>query len=247
VASLRDLQRSFAAALRDGAQNAPVRPAANLAIYRNNSDWQFRHALSLSFPVLERRVGDDYFRQLAAHYRKRFPSRSGDLQWVGRDFAEFLAGHLSGGEYAWLADLARLEWSCERAAVAETRPALTVESLRGVAPEQLPQLVFALQPSLQLGASDYPVVSIWLANQGGIAPPVSQSAGPEAYLVLAGDNGLAVQRLTSSRLTYLSALASGETLGEAMAAAGFDEAGMLDALRFTFAEGLVCEVQSEKR
>jgi len=252
MSSLRDLQRAFAAALRDesgvgeaGAQ--AVRPVANLAVYRNNSDWQFRNALALSFPVLKRRVGDDFFRQLAAHYRKRFPSRSGDLHWVGRNFADFLAVHLAGGEYAWLADLARLEWAREVASVAELRPALGVESLGQFVPEELEHLVFTLQPSLQMGASDYPVVSVWLANQAENASPVDQSAGAEQYMVLCRDEGLLVARLSPALFSYLSALAAGAPLGEAMAVAGFDEAGLLDALRFTYAEALVCGVQSEKR
>ena len=100
--SLRELQHSFAAALNDASCNCPVLPRANLAVYRNNAEWQFRNALSLSFPVLRQRVGDDYFRQLAHHYRREFPSRSGDLHWVGREFPGFLAGHLAGGDYAWL-------------------------------------------------------------------------------------------------------------------------------------------------
>lgn len=249
MASLRDLQRSFAAALRNetAADTVPVRPVANLAVYRNNSDWQFRNALSLSFPVLKRRVGDDYFRQLAVHYRKRFPSRSGDLHWAGRDFAEFLAVHLADGEYAWLADLARLEWACELAAVAENRHAVGAETLSRFAPEQLEHLVFTLQPSLHMGASDFPVVSIWLCNQTENAPPVSQSRGGETYMVLGSDDGMKVLLLDPARFSFLAALAAGAPLGQAMAAAGLDEAGLLDALRFTFTEALVCGIQSEKR
>lgn len=252
MASLRDLQRAFAAALRveeprDEADTVAVRPVANLAVYRHNSDWQFRNALSLSFPVLKRRVGDDYFRQLAAHYRKRFPSRSGDLHWVGRDFAEFLAGHLAGGEYAWLEDLARLEWAREVASVAAQRPALGAESLSRFVPEQLEELVFQLQPSLQLGASEYPVVSIWLANQLANAPPVSQSVGSERYMILSRHEGVKVTKVGPALFSYLNALVAGAPLGEAMAVADFDEAGLLDALRFTFTEQLVCGVQSENR
>ena len=247
MSSLPDLQRAFAAAVRGEAPEGEaatvaVRPVANLEVYRNNSDWQYRNALGLSFPVLKRRVGDDYFRQLAVHYRKDFPSRSGDLHWVGRDFAEFLAVHLAGTDYAWLADLARLEWAKEVSAVAEVRPALGAESLGRYAPEELEHLVFTLQPSLQMGASDYPVVSVWQANQAENAPPVGQSAGPEQYMVLSRDEGLLLQRLSSGLFSYLTALAAGAPLGEAMAVASLDESGLLDALRFTFAEALVCGV-----
>jgi hypothetical protein len=106
-----------------------------------------------------------------------------------------------------------------------------------------------MQPSLRLGASDYPVVSIWLANQSENAPPVSQSMGGENYAVLWRDGGVRVLPLDPARFSFLAALAAGAPLGQAMAKAGLDEAALLDALRFTFAETLVCgvRVQSENR
>jgi len=67
--SLREMQRAFAAALRDPAVSCAVLPPANLAVYRNNGHITFREALEQTFPVVRRRVGDDYFRQLGAHYR----------------------------------------------------------------------------------------------------------------------------------------------------------------------------------
>src|SRR3954463_12982996 len=105
VASLRELQKSFAAALRDPAVTCAVVPPANLSIYRNNARINFHDALALTFPVTRRRVGEDYFRQLAAHYGEKFPSRSSDLHWAGKEFAGFLDAYLDP-DYAWLADLA---------------------------------------------------------------------------------------------------------------------------------------------
>src|SRR6478735_3703300 len=69
MASLRELQSTFAAAMRDPAVACAVVPQANLAIYRNNSAQTFRVALEGTFPVVLKRVGADYFRQLAARYR----------------------------------------------------------------------------------------------------------------------------------------------------------------------------------
>jgi hypothetical protein len=250
MASLLDQQRAFAAALRGtnpAAGDADVRPVANLGVYRHNADWQFRNALGLSFPVVRRRVGDDYFRQLASEYRRRFPSRSGDLHWVGREFAGFLASYLAGSEYAWLADLAMLEWARELASVAETRPAVGAEALSGFAPEDLEDLVFTFQPSLQLGGSDFPVVSIWVANQIENAPPVDQSLGSEMYMVLARYEGVEISRLEPSLLSYLCALQAGATLGDAMSRSAMDEPALLAALHFMFSNALVCAVYSENR
>jgi hypothetical protein len=244
MASLRDLQYSFAAALRDPDAACAVTPNCNLQIYRNNGEMQFRGVLAISFPVLRRRVGDGYFNQLAHEYRRAHPSRSGDLHWVGRDFAEFLGGRLEGTEYAWLADLARLEWLCELAAIAAPRPALGVDALAAYAPDQLERLRLALQPSLGLHRSDFPVFTVWLANQAAEAPPVDQSVGAEHGMVHIRDDAVEVRRLEAPLFSHVSALAAGLPLGEAFTAAQLDEPGLLSALRFIFAQGLVCGISA---
>jgi putative DNA-binding protein len=240
--SLRELQRSFAAALREPGANCAVRPAANLDIYRSNAEHAFRSALEIGFPVLRRRVGDDYFRQLARGYRNAFPSRSGDLHWVGRDFAPFLDTHLAGGDYHWLADLARLEWARECAAIGIVADAVGAEALAALPAEQLEHAVFELQPSLQLVESPYPVFSVWLANQRENAPPVDQSLGYECGMARARPDGIEIALLQPDLFSYLSALAAGRTLGEAMTQAGLDGPRLTQVLGFLFSEELVSGV-----
>jgi hypothetical protein len=242
MASLRDLQSSFAAALRDPQGVCAVTPPANLSIYRNNVRLAFRSALGASFPVVRRRVGEDFFAQLAHHYREAHPSRSGDLQFVGERFAAFLEGHLCGGDYAWLADLARVEWLREEAAISPELPAVGADALARFAPQQMQNLVFGFQPSLRLHSSSYPVFSVWQANQRLNAPPVDQSLGHEAGLIRLRHDAVEVSTLEPLLFSYLYAAAGGATLGEAMEAARFDEAGLLGALAFVFEEGLVTGV-----
>jgi hypothetical protein len=244
LASLRELQYAFAAALRDPAAACAVRPAANLDVYRHNGETQFAGVLGISFPVLKRRVGEEYFRQLAHHYRRAHPSRSGDLQWVGREFAGFLADHLRDSDYAWLADLARLEWARELSSIAEMRPALGAEVLARLAPEQLEAARFTLQPSLNLVSSPFPVFSVWLANQVENAPPVNQSKGSEAGMTLQRPDGVEVRPLGPVLVSFLCELHEGATLGEAVSRAGLDEPALLAALQFSFTEQLVCDVSA---
>jgi hypothetical protein len=244
VASLREVQESFAAALRDPAVACAVLPPANLAVYRNNASHTFRKTLELTYPVVRRRVGDDYFRQLCANYRQLVPSRSGDLHWYGRDFAAFLDAHLEDIEYRWLADLARLEWSRAECAVGVERPALPAEALARYPATQLEHLVFQLQPTLKLHASAFPVFSIWTANQVDNAPPVDQSLGSECGMVRARHDTAEVRRLDPALFSYLSALAGGATLGAAMSIAALDGRGLTDALAFIFHEGLVSSLTS---
>jgi len=249
VASLRELQRAFGAALRASSPPGdapPVTPAANFSIYRNNSALGFRAAMQATFPVVRRRVGDDYFAQLAALYREQHPSRSGDLHWVGCDFAAFLAGHLDD-DYRWLADLARLEWARECAALESAVPAIGADSLAAFAPEVLEHVTFALQPSLRLIESPWPVFSVWMANQVDDAPPVDQSLGSQAGMVLARPDGVEVARLGPEFFSYLSALVAGASLGGALERAALPAERLAPVLGHLFEDRLVCAVHSPKR
>ena len=243
MASLRELQGAFAAALRDDSAACAVSPFDNVSIYRNNAAISFRVALEHTFPVVRRRVGDDYFRQLSVQYRARFPSRSGDLHWIGRDFPAFLLEQLRGGDYAWLADLARLEWSRTQASIVRFEAPVAADVLRRFAPDQLEALVFKLQPSLHLVASEFPIFSVWLANQVENAPPVDQSLGGECGMVLGRADLLEVRRLEPQLFSYLCALQAGAPLGEAITSAGLDQATLVSALGFVFNEGLVSSVR----
>jgi hypothetical protein len=247
MASLRELQRSFAAALRDPEVACPVLPPANLAVYRNNASITFRETLERTFPVVRRRVGDDFFRQLTAQYRQRFPSRHGDLHWVGHDFPAFLHEHLAGTDYAWLADLARLEWLRTESAVAAESPGLGAEVLAGVAPDDLEQVTFGLQSSMRLFSSPFPVFTVWQANQSDVAPPVDQSLGNEAGMTLQQHGHLQVRRLEPDAFAFLRALSAGATLGSAMTAAALDELRLSQLLAMLFGEALVESMDVEQR
>ena len=242
VASLREVQESFANALRDPAAVCAVTPATNLDIYRNNTRSVFRGALAQIFPVVLKRVGDDFFRQLVFHYRARFPSRSGDLHWAGRDFPDFLGAHLRATEYEWLADLARLEWARSEASVAPETPAVDVAALAGFAPNEIEHVIFGLQPSLRLISSDYPVFSVWQANQLDNAPPMDQSVGFECGLARIRDEVVEVQTLAPDLHVFMSALAAGATLGTAMSSANVDTGRLTEFLAFIFGASLVSSV-----
>ena len=243
MVSLREMQGAFASALRDPSVSCAVVPPENLSVHRNNTAISFREALESTFTVVRRRVGDDYFRQLSAQYRAKFPSRSGDLHWVGRDFPGFLLEHLHDSDYAWLADLARLEWARSMASIARLESPVSADVLGRYSADQLEHLVFGLQPSLQLVASDFPVFTVWAANQTENAPPVDQSQGSECGMVRARADQLEVRRLEPRLFSYLSALTAGAPLGQAITTAGLDQAALVSALGFVFNEGLVSSVR----
>jgi hypothetical protein len=250
VASLPEVQARFAAALRGerGLLEADVvddgiEAAARLAIYRNNARAMFEGALERTYPVLRRRVGEDYFRQLARGYRERFPSRSGDLHWVGEHFAGYLAEAESGTGYEWLAELAELEWACECAFVAAREEPVEPQALARLAPDDLARARLRLQPSLRCVASSFPVLEVWHANQPGAdGHAVDFSRGGQCALVYCGADGLELAEVPSAALEFTRLLQAGTSLGAAVDESGLELAELPGVLARLFSSGLVTGV-----
>jgi len=247
VASLPEIQARLAAALRGAPGVAEVdvvddgiEAAARLAVYRNNARAMFDGALERTYPVLRRRVGEDYFRQLARGYRVRFPSRSGDLHWVGEHFARYLAETEAGTGYAWLAELAELEWACECAFIAARESPVEPRELLGLAPDDLARARLRLQSSLHCVASSWPVLEVWRANQPDAdGHAVDLSRGGQCVLVTCGADGLELAEVTTAALEFTRLLQAGTPLGTAVEESGLDLAELPGVLTRLFSSGLV--------
>lgn len=246
--NLRQQQQAFAQALRHNGSAPAADGAPDYAerfdTYRNNA-WQFfATALEQTYPVLQRRVGREFFRQLAREYRASHPSKSGDLHWVGAEYAEWLESRMAGSGYEWLADLARLEWAVAEASVAAVSPAASLAELAQFDADALTELRLTLQPSVRLVASAYPVWSVWQANQHDDAEPIDLDAGGEHCVIACIDERPAVYRINEVDFRVIERLTRGETLGAALDAAGTDPAALGRVLGWAFAEDLVAGVVS---
>lgn len=245
--NLKDVQRAFGRALRNGAPlPADGSPdyVERFDAYRNNA-WQFfAVALEQAYPVVLRRVGAEFFRQLAREYRDVHPSRRGDLHWVGSEFPAWLAIRMAESGYEWLADLAALEWAVTNATVSPTPPAIPITALAGFAPESLADLRVELQPSLRLVVSQYPVWRVWQANQGDDPSPVDLTLGGECCVVACVDDRPAVYRVDTDDYRLLERLAQGDTLSDALSAAEADADALGRVLAWAFSERLVAGIVS---
>jgi len=254
AATLAHLQGRFAAALREsGAESdAAVRqladcivddglePARRVQVYRNNARAMFEGALERTYPVLRHQVGDEQFGLLAQSYRAEHPSRSGDLHWVGKKFASWIAPRVAADGRAWLADLARLEWACEETIIAARLPPLAPAELARVAPEALAEVGLVLQPCVRTVSSPFPVWSAWRACQvDGAGEPVDLALGAQHVVVTCGDTGLVLHSLPEDQFLFVTALAGGAPLGSAVESAALDVEALPGMLAWLFGEGLV--------
>ena len=217
----------FAAALLDPSLPVPavVRGAARrraerrFAVYRNNLLTGLTSALVARFPVVQRFVGDDFFREMARVYVTAMPPRSPVMLRYGETFPAFIDAFEPAAPIPYLGDVARLEMARGRAYHASDAVPVRVDTFASCPRDRLAGSRVKLHPSVSIISSRHPVYSIWYANQDPdryvpIAPWASESA-----LVARPDLEVDVWRLPPGGAPFLSALSRGCTFADAFSAA----------------------------
>ncbi len=230
---MQQLQKAFAAALRDPALQPPDGVAAptgrgatkRFAVYRNNVMVGLISALEARFPATRRIVGEEFFKASARIFARAQPPRSPRMLTYGDEFPDFLATFQPAAGIAYLADVARLEAARTRAYHAADAQPLQALDFAGVAPDALAALRFELHPSLEIVASSFPVVTIWAINTGEVPfGPIDDWRGEDA-LVIRPAFEVEVRRLPAGAATFLKSLEAGATLSEAAETAQDSDAG----------------------
>lgn len=206
---------------------AAATPAQRFALYRGNLTASWDTTLSHVYPVLRALVGEAFFGGLARAYGRAHPSQSGDLNWFGADFADFLVSFPHVAEWPYLPDMARLEWALHRAHYAPDAQAVDAAAIAALGPERLETATMRLHPACRLLASAWATVPLWQAHQDG-GPAFPPDMALESHAAVARPQWKThVLPLSKAGHAALSVLAAGGDFGAALDAAfdideGFD-------------------------
>ncbi len=230
---LQTLQADFARVLLDAAGDAEhealntliladgLSPERRLRIYRNNVFHGLTEALAAVYPVIQRLVGEDFFRMLAQRFIPTHSSRSGNLHDFGQELARFLHVFYPAQSLPYLPDVARLEWAYHRAFHAADACAIDITSFEDAATAHADSLRFTLNPAAAIIESDYPILTIWETNQDGFegdSRVVLDGTG-DRVLVNRAAYDIQFHRLPPGEHALLRALSMDAALAEACLAA----------------------------
>ena len=211
-------------------------------VYRNNVTVSLINALAATFPVTLRITGPDFFRAMARFHVRATPPTSPLLFEYGRDFPNFIEAYEYARAMPWLADIARIEHAWLDAYHAADAVPLAPQALASTPAVRLADSVFRPHPATRIVRSRFSALSLFVCHRGD--GPASEIAPmePEDTLVTRPGLEVAIRRLPPGGALFLMRLVSGESLGEAAAAAVDDTddfdlsaniAGMLEAGVFT--------------
>lgn len=160
-------QNDFLASILDDAAPLPAgwdaRRAAGMAVYRNAYRARLVDVLRDTFERTARLVGDNAFRQAAAHHLITCPPANWTIDLAGEGFpatcAGLFANDLDVAEVAWL------EWAMHRAFTAADREPLTVAGFAALTAEfgaeKWDQLRLEFMPGTAVRPVTHDLVNLW--------------------------------------------------------------------------------------
>lgn len=240
--TLLEVQRAMGAFLAQGDLAAAefviadgIAPDSRLSIYRNTYAGNLVGALRISYPVIRRLVGEDFFEGAARVFVDTHPAQSAYLNDYGSQFGDFLAHFSPAASLAYLPDVARLEWAVNGALHAEDAPTLDPARLAALPAEA--ELKFVAHPSVRLLQTRYPADAIWRATideDDDALAAIDLDEGPLFFIVSRGVHGLSVTRASADEFRFAEAVFAGIALPRVLA--GVD-ADMSESLAAHFTAG----------
>lgn len=219
---MRTDQASFAAALLNGQAPVPTglqddtgAPAGKrFDVYRNNVAVSLTEALEVSFPVVRKLVGDDFFKSMAGVFLRRHPPESPILALYGHRFPAFLRNFTPVASLGYLPDIACLEQAIRESFHAADAVPITPTALQNLAPEALMSARLHLAPALRIIRSPWPIHAIWQFNmiEGAPQPP----GHGQDVLVSRVDYDPNPHTLPAGGADFIEALQQGASFGTAL-------------------------------
>jgi hypothetical protein len=240
------IQTRFAAALADRQMPVPDGLKSwngpclerRFSVYRNNVFWSLVEALRSRFPATAAIVGEEFFTAMAGEYVAHEPPRSPLLLAYGDTLADFVASFEPAAGLRYLPDIIRLEAARSHAYHAADCPPLDASELAALAPERLPLTTFRRHPSMSVVRSAHPIVTIWAMNSGEMPLGDIEDRQAEDALVVRPAMTVHVHRLAPGGAAFITALAGGCALGDAV------DAALASDVRFDLTANLAAALQS---
>ncbi len=189
-----------------------------IGLYRGNVHANRHGALASAYPVLHKIVGDAYFDALARAYAHVPPSRSGDLNGFGDSLPAFVEDYERDPRFAYLGDVARLEWALHRAHYAADAPVFSAQAWIEFGSERLLDACMQVHPACAVIASPHAIVDIWTAHQPGGAFPARIDVTTHALIVRQRWQAAVIVQSAAAHAAFI-ALQCGRTLNDALDAA----------------------------
>lgn len=240
ITTLAELQRNFISDCLSGKlkqdnillakdiDSSVISAQGLMGIYQHSAIANITHSLSLTYPVIEKLLGKEFFSAMCREFVYVTWPKSGNMDDYGAEFSDFLAEFEHAKHLLYLKDVARLEWAFHQSSLAEDALITDWSTLAKVS--DILQLKFLVTPSFSLISSDFPIDKIWHLNQNDNSSDfeveLAGEQGNNTFIVLFRQQlKTVVLPISVGEFTLLSAFDNGETFETSIVVASAKQAG----------------------
>ncbi|MCF6318176.1 MAG: DNA-binding domain-containing protein [Proteobacteria bacterium] len=131
-----------------------------LKVYHNNVVGSLSDALHMTFPLIEKLVGKDFFKAMSSEFIFDNPPKGASLYQYGAGFDHFIKEYEAAKSLPYLPDMAIFEWAMNTAYYAPDDTPLAGDALSHIPPENLGETLLRLRVSATLMQSRFPILQI---------------------------------------------------------------------------------------
>jgi hypothetical protein len=217
--------------LMDAIFNKEVNPdeafdvdSRGLAIYQRNLKANAINALQISFPTVNKLIGDELFSYAVQQLLKQDPPYAGDWGLWGEKFPKQLKQLTALKHFSFVADIGELDFLLHLLG-REKDNELNMNTMSLLGSSELDQIRIVLNPAIQLIVSEFPIIDIYNANHG-LASQVEHYLKEAKQKLVVGEGQTAllyrpefkplVRSVDSSEYAWLKLMQQGISIGSAL-------------------------------
>lgn len=196
-------------------QSGSLLPEQQIAIYQNNVRGALQSCLAQVYPMCQKILGENYFKQLVSGYIQNNPSDHVDLNRYGKSFPDYILSQCQQkhelGEFPYLSDLVQFEWLYHHVYYAANASIFDFNAFAELTALQQARSFFTTVSCLEFLPSEYPILSIWELNHADENTPNSLPSQPENVCIFRKNNQIElflIEPHVSSLLTLIKAEAT---------------------------------------
>ena len=156
-----------------------------LDVYRSAYELRLIDVIGNDHPVLKAYLGEKNFAGLARTFMKAHPSTNRNARWVSQGLADFAASTSPWADHPEMGEIAWLERALGNAFDCADEPAMGLEALAAIAPDDWAGLAFRFHVSVSRIDFITNAGDVWnaLKDGGEEHPPVRTLDGPQPVVV----------------------------------------------------------------
>lgn len=187
--ALRDIQAAIIHDVYTGEQTSAVylnkyklNSPERLDIYYNNTLLGLTDILTATYPVLQKILGESFFRTVARYYIETNSQITGNRHTYGGEISSFLRSYKPVASWPYLPDIAAIEWAYFQASIADDARALDFSGLTDLISEHS-DFVVSLHPGVHYIELNFNALEIWQEHQKNEIETIRLQETPQTVLI----------------------------------------------------------------